>query len=171
MGTEDDKGLRSLVDEFTSTLDSLNGWLTTKVSELQSLKAINNIARQKKMPLALSQKELNEILLNTNTKWIVALVLPSANDVVNPFAANKTDKTQKQDLKTIENGTAKEMQKALMKTARRMFQQADHSGDRVGFLLTPLLPSPSPYRPTLTLFEDGEPVSSDFFLPGQPTNV
>ena len=169
LGKEEEADLlRNHLGEFSTVPAIFNGWLKDKVGEFQALRAISNIAQQKQMPLVQSQEELDEILLSTNTKWILALGLPSVSDIANPFAR----KDLQEVLEIIKEDSARnELRKGLMKTARRMFQQAERSGNQVGFILTSLLPSPFPYQPTLTLFENGEQVASNFLLPEQPENV
>lgn len=170
LGHTDGSSLRNLLDQISTHPDILATWLKEKQSEFQALRAIGNIAEQKGIPLVQSQEELNRILLNTRTKWILALVLPSTNGLANPSFLSDDD-LNIPDALIVKESKSEELRKTLMKVARRMFQQAERKGDQVGYMLTSLLPSSTPYRPSLTLLENGEVVSRDFHLPVPPHNV
>lgn len=181
-GEKDEQALVKLLDnvaegQFNPT--KLIHWLSRMQNHFETLQAVVTTARQKQIPLIRSQEQLDNVRLDTQTKWVVALVLPSADpDIFLSSMKNYVENNRRivrihHDSSTEEenDSAADATQQELIKLARQMFQQAERRDEKVGFIITSLLASPSPYRPALALYENGLLVSNDFRLPSRPQNI
>lgn len=158
--------------------DNLNEWLVAKTSELQTLHTISITAGQKAIMSIHSKNKLENILLDTRLKRIVVLHLPGTveDDYLSSMKQCVEGDLEETAVHPISrqdrNEASGTIRSEMMKTARSFFQQAERFEDGVGFVLAiSVLTNAVPCRPSISLYEDGQLVNSDFRLPVQPKNV
>lgn len=162
--------LNALITTGPFTPAKLNQWFKAKVGELRALKAIKNMAEKKKIPVIRTEEHLQELLLDTKFKWIVALALPgqSQHEADTFLRQMKIEWVARDESPTLAEASQPEPTESigndLMKMARQMFQQADRRVENVAFVLAiDVISCPEPrYRPFITLFQDGQVTNNNF---------
>ena len=171
----------------------LGQWLSNKHKEVKALRVIAGMAALKKVSLIQTKDKLDECLFDISSKWALILALPPLDGRSDPFLQEMKhyiDNNRRivriqhdpslqlpMDQEEAPWFTMPNISQELTKTARRMIQLADmtsgqnENGELVAFYMTSLLPSPSPYFPTLSLFKEAQLVDGNFNLPIPPTNL
>ena len=146
------------------------------------------MAAQKKVLLIQSRDKLEECLFDVSRKWVSLLGLPPMDGRTDPqlqemkhYVDNNRRIVRIQHDPNIQLGsedeeapwyTVSNICQELTKMARRMLKQVDlSSGESVSFIMTSLLPSPSPYYPTLALYQEDQLMNNRFCIPDTPSNL